>query len=262
MKHSALKNSLPADIVLNIIQGAVFGAAGTAATMPTYSKDERPGTREVLTSAVTMALFSAIPATINSIQTSKANKKFLYNAMQQFEQEAYGLYNAARANRVTNPEEALKYYRELLNYLNNNKMALQQNRYLGQGKVVKAAIELIDKLSEFITAEMDMVAKGAASTLHRFIGPSQASAQTTAASPTVIPPIVPVTTPQTEPKAEPVRPIPVGQLGPGGVAYRAKPQENYQKETQPTKITVKQAVEQYTKRYGRKRKKCIKQVCY
>ena len=108
LKHSALKNSLPADIVLNIIQGAVFGAAGTAATMPTYSKDERPGTREVLTSAVTMALFSAIPATINSIQTSKANKQFLYNAMQQFEKKPVDYimlqgqteYKSERINKV------------------------------------------------------------------------------------------------------------------------------------------------------------------
>ena len=73
-----------------------------------------------------------------------------------------------------------------MNYINNNKTVLQKNRYVGQDKTVKAAIDLMDRLSNNIAAEMDMVVKGSASTLHRFIGSSQASAQTTAASPTVI----------------------------------------------------------------------------
>lgn len=247
LKYTALKNSLPADIVLNIVQGATFGAAGTAATIPTYKKEEKPGTKEVLTTAITMALFSAIPATINSIKTAKANKQFLYNAMQQFENETYGLYNAARANRVSNPEESIRYYKELLNYINNNKTVLQKNRYIGQDKTVKAAIDLMDRLLNSIAAEMDMVVKGSASTLHRFIGAAQPP-QTTTTTPVVEPPVMP--TSKVEPKAEPVRPIPIRQLGPGVEIKEEKPpQVSPVKTKEPVqeKPSIKQTVEQYTK---------------
>ncbi len=249
LKYTALKNSLPADIVLNIVQGATFGAAGTAATIPTYKKEERPGTKEVLTTAVTIALFSAIPATINSIKAAKANKQFLYNAMQQFENETYGLYNAARANRVSNPDESIRYYKELLNYINNNKTVLQKNKYVGQDKTVKAAIDLMDKLSNNIAAEMDMVVKGSASTLHRFIGAAQPPTTTTAGpGPVVEPPVTP--TGKVEPKTEPVRPIPIRQLGPGVEIKEEKPpQVSTVKTKEPVqeKPSIKQTVEQYTK---------------
>lgn len=202
-KMPALKNTIGADIGLNVLKGIGFGAAGTAATLPTYPKDQRPAGDEVIKNALVYGLFEGISSTMSTIAKAAQNKAAMNNAMRLFETDIKGKYNNARSIAGRNPAEALKLYASLLDDIDASTQALKQNRYVGAKDMVSQALDGMEQLKNYIKYEMNVVAGVAnAATPGRFISdaaPVQPAAAQTGLTPTFDPQIVSQPTAQTLP---------------------------------------------------------------
>ena len=108
-----------------------------------------------------MAAFRAIPATVNAIKTSKNNAAMLELGFKDFRNKSFELYAHARGNMIRSPEESVLYYKDLTKYINGNRTALLSNRFVGQGRDIKAAVEMMDLLLGLVDAEMKSVISGA-----------------------------------------------------------------------------------------------------
>jgi|GEM_PF-2257846 len=165
LAKTPLKDTIGGEIGLDVLRGIGFGAAGTAATLPTYPKEERPSGSEVLKNALVAGLFEGISSTLSTLAAATRNKAAMNKAMQLFETDIKGKYNVARMQATKNPAEALKQYASILDDIDASTQALKQNRYVGARDQVNKALELMENLKNYIQNEMRVVegvAQGAA----------------------------------------------------------------------------------------------------
>jgi hypothetical protein len=135
------------------LPGGVFGAAGTAATIPTYSNEQKPTLNDVLVNAVSGAIFDSIAGIASTLPMAGINKQNLINGMKNFESTVNEKYKAART--AANPADAVNKYDSLLTDIQNAKTALETNSYVGANSTVKDALKVMDFLSERVTMERD-----------------------------------------------------------------------------------------------------------
>lgn len=152
---SALRNSFVADIALKLGRGATFGASGTTATIPMYDKENRPDMNEVIKQAGIMALFEAIPGVFTTIKTSKNVGEILKNNVNTFRNEMANDYVKAKMSK--DPAESIDIYNNIIRQTEDSIGALEQNRFIGQGKMVKEAKLLLEKLKEGVSKERDIL---------------------------------------------------------------------------------------------------------
>ncbi|MDD3920221.1 MAG: strawberry notch family protein, partial [Eubacteriales bacterium] len=166
-----------AEALRQTLSGTAFAAGNTAATYWLYPEESRPSKEKIAQDLAVAFLFSAVTSTVSTMQTTKANKAFIDNAVTQMKKDYQSTLNGGMS-----AEEQLSALDDILAYNKTIRGAISQNYYAGQQKYIDEILQAMDALDE----QINIIKNGMAS-----------------ASPNVPAPVTPYTPPVAQQPAAP-----------------------------------------------------------
>lgn len=145
-----LQNKVALELAKNAAQGLSFDIGGYSTTLPTYPMmgDTLPSAKDVAYDMALGAIFDLVPNVSGTLKISKNNKQRMDVAID-------GLRNqyeiAAKLEKNTNDPNVLNtVYDAMLRNIDESKIALNENRIVGEDKRVGELTTLLDRTAEAI----------------------------------------------------------------------------------------------------------------
>ena len=145
-----------AEAVRQTLVGTAFSGGNLASTYFLYPKEARPGKEQIVQDLAVAFLFSAATSTISTMQTTKANKAFLDNAVRKMQDD----YGRTISGTMNNAEKAAA-LDKILAYNQNVRKAISQNYYAGQQKYIDDLLSSLNAIDDQINLIKTGVASGA-----------------------------------------------------------------------------------------------------
>jgi len=127
------------------LSGTAFAAGNTLSTYWLYPEESRPSKEKIAQDLAIAFLFSAVTSTISTMQTTKANKAFIDNAVAQMKRD----YQSTLNGNMTAAEQ-IAALDDIIVYNETIRKAISQNYYAGQQSYIDEVLQAMDALDEQI----------------------------------------------------------------------------------------------------------------
>lgn len=152
--------------------GTVFAAASTGTEYAFQDPEERPDAQAVAQQMATAFLFSVINSSISTVQTTRANRARIEQAVQQMQQDYQNMAQGAMSQ-----EEMQRAAERMMQYSSDIRSALDQNYYAGQQDYIDQVRSALDVIDDYVANAAGRTSPGAEAPL---LGAGSAGAESAA----------------------------------------------------------------------------------